>query len=308
MAAPLSQDLRRRLVQAVEAGSSARETARRLAISESVAIKLVQRARETSSMALARIGGYRKPLLTGHEVLLRELVAARGHVTLAEIKAKLAERRIEAGCLTTIWSTLRRLGLSHKNSLRAAEQDRTDVAEHRRMWRVWQRHMDLERFVFIDETGAATNMVRRYGWAPRTERLVTAASHGQWRTTTFVAGLRSTGLVAPLVLDGPMNGPVFLAYVEQFLTLTLRRGGHGQPERSQGGRCRGGNQRIGRQRPLSAILLAGPEPNRVGVRQVQGPAPRGRGPHQGGALDHHRSTPRSVQARRVPQLPHQLRI
>jgi transposase len=108
--------------------------------------------------------------------------------------------------------------------LRASEQDRPDVAEHRRMWRVWQRFMDPERFVFIDETGAATNMARRYGWAPRGERLVQAAPHGHWRTTTFVAGLRSTGLVAPLVLDGPMDGAVFLAYVQQFLAPTLRPG------------------------------------------------------------------------------------
>jgi transposase len=84
--------------------------------------------------------------------------------------------------------------------------------------------MDPERFVFIDETGASTNMVRRYGWAPCGERLVAAAPHGHWRTTTFVAGLRSTGLVAPLVLDGPMNGPAFLAYIEQFLAPALRPG------------------------------------------------------------------------------------
>ena len=84
--------------------------------------------------------------------------------------------------------------------------------------------MDPDRFVFIDETGASTNMVRLYGWAPRGERLVDAAPHGHWRTTTFVAGLRSTGLVAPLVLDGPMNGPAFLAYVEQFLAPALRPG------------------------------------------------------------------------------------
>ena len=98
------------------------------------------------------------------------------------------------------------------------------MAEHRRMWRVWQRFMDPERFVFVDETGAATNMARRYGRAPRSERLITATPHGHWRTTTFVAGLRSTGLAAPLGLDGPMNGPAFLAYVGQFPAPTLRRG------------------------------------------------------------------------------------
>lgn len=84
--------------------------------------------------------------------------------------------------------------------------------------------MDPERFVFLDETGAATNMIRRYGWGPRRERLVDAAPHGHWRTTTFIAGLRSTGIVAPLVLDGPMTGEAFLAYVWQFLAPVLSKG------------------------------------------------------------------------------------
>ena len=84
--------------------------------------------------------------------------------------------------------------------------------------------MDPERFVFLDETGAATNMVRRYGWGPRSERLVDAAPHGHWRTTTFIAGLLSSGIVAPLVLDGPMTGEAFLAYVEQFLAPVLAPG------------------------------------------------------------------------------------
>lgn len=97
------------------------------------------------------------------------------------------------------------------------------MAEHRRYWRVWQRFMDPERFVFLDETGVTTNMVRRYGWGPRSERLVDAAPHGHWCTTTFIAGLRSTGVVAPLVLDGPMTGEAFLAYVEQFLVPVLSR-------------------------------------------------------------------------------------
>lgn len=84
--------------------------------------------------------------------------------------------------------------------------------------------MDPERFVFLDETGAATNVIRCYGWGPRSERLVDATPHGHWRTTTFIAGLRSTGLVAPLVLDGPMTGEAFLAYVGQFLAPALTRG------------------------------------------------------------------------------------
>jgi transposase len=84
--------------------------------------------------------------------------------------------------------------------------------------------MDPASFVFLDETSAATNMVRRYGWGPRSERLVDAAPHGHWRTTTFVAGLRSTGIIAPLVLSGSMTGESFRAYVEQFLAPALSKG------------------------------------------------------------------------------------
>ena len=116
MTAPLSRDLRRRLVRAVETGSSAREAARRFEVSASAAIKLVRRMRETGSADPAKIGGYRKPLLSGHEDLLRELTQARPGITLAEIQAELTRRGIEAGSLTTIWSTLRRLGLRHKKS------------------------------------------------------------------------------------------------------------------------------------------------------------------------------------------------
>jgi transposase len=67
-------------------------------------------------------------------------------------------------------------------------------------------------------------MTRRYGRAPRGQRLVAAIPHGHWKTSTFVAGLRNTGLTAPLVVDGAMNGDIFRAYVEQILAPTLKRG------------------------------------------------------------------------------------
>jgi len=108
--------------------------------------------------------------------------------------------------------------------LRAAEQDRPDVAQERRRWRVWQRFMDPARFVFLDETGTATNMARRYGRSQSGERLVAAVPHGHWKTTTLIAGLRQGGIMAPLVLDGPMTGPAFRAYVEQFLAPALDPG------------------------------------------------------------------------------------
>jgi transposase len=108
--------------------------------------------------------------------------------------------------------------------LRAAEQDRPDVASERRRWRVWQRFMAPEHFVFLDETGTATNMARRYGRSPAGARLVAAGPRGHWKTTTFSAGLRQSGIVAPLVLDGPMTGSAFRACVEQCLAPALAPG------------------------------------------------------------------------------------
>lgn len=84
--------------------------------------------------------------------------------------------------------------------------------------------MPAERLVFIDETGASTKMTRQRGRAPCGKRLVAKVPHGHWQTTTFVAGLRSYGISAPLVVDGAMNGELFLAYVEQQLAPTLQPG------------------------------------------------------------------------------------
>jgi transposase len=111
-----------------------------------------------------------------------------------------------------------------KKSVRAAEQDRADVAAARTAWADQQDKLDPERLVFIDETGTATNMARLRGRAPRGKRLIGKVPHGHWKTTTFVAGLRSNALTAPCVIDGAMNGNAFLAYVEQILAPSLKPG------------------------------------------------------------------------------------
>jgi len=84
--------------------------------------------------------------------------------------------------------------------------------------------MNAARLAFIDETWATTNMTRRYGRARRGERVIASVPHGHWKTSTFVAALRQNEITAPLVIDGAMDGAVFLAYVEQFLAPTLAPG------------------------------------------------------------------------------------
>jgi transposase len=113
---------------------------------------------------------------------------------------------------------------SKKKTLFAIEQDRPDVARRRLRWKAHQGDVDPARLVFIDETWAKTNMTRLRGWSPRGAKLLAKVPHGHWQTLTFLAALRHDRIDAPLVLDGPINGESFLAWVEQMLVPTLAPG------------------------------------------------------------------------------------
>ena len=97
--------------------------------------------------------------------------------------------------------------------------------------------LDPERLVFIDETGASTKMTRLRGRAKRGKRCRAAIPHGHWKTTTFTGALRRSGMTAPMMLDGPMNGAAFLAFGERQRQTTERRRLRGSPRRgaSKGG-------------------------------------------------------------------------
>jgi len=126
---------------------------------------------------------------------------------------------------------LRRCGISStggasasKKTAHATEQERPDVAARRLAWFEAQPDLDPEKLVFIDETGASTKMARLRGRARRGERCRAAIPHGHWKTTTFTAGLRLGGLAAAMLLDGPMDGDAFRAYVTQVLVPELAKG------------------------------------------------------------------------------------
>ena len=97
------------------------------------------------------------------------------------------------------------------------------MARARRRWVREQGLLDPARLVFIDETAVTTNMVRLNGWNARGERLVGDVPMGHWETVTFIAGFRETGIVAPMLIKGAMNGEAFVAYIEQCLAPTLKR-------------------------------------------------------------------------------------
>jgi len=98
------------------------------------------------------------------------------------------------------------------------------VKERRQAWIELLPGFDPKRLVFIDETWATTQMTPARGRCLKGERLLCKAPHGHWMTTTFLAGLRHDRIDAPIVLDGPVNGVIFLAWVRQFLAPTLSPG------------------------------------------------------------------------------------
>ena len=98
------------------------------------------------------------------------------------------------------------------------------MARKRARWKRHQHRIDPSRLVFIDETWAKTNMTRTRGRSRRGERLVAKVPHGAWKTLTFIAALRHDRIEAPMVLDGPINGDWFRAWVEQALIPTLKPG------------------------------------------------------------------------------------
>ena len=91
------------------------------------------------------------------------------------------------------------------------------MARARRRWMREQGMFDPARLVFIDETSTNTAMVRLRGRCPRGIRLIDHVPHGHWKTITFIAGLRRRAMVAPFVLDGPMNTTSFITYLKRCL-------------------------------------------------------------------------------------------
>jgi transposase len=121
-------------------------------------------------------------------------------------------------------SSFARPASASKKTLFAAEQLRPTIARRREQWKKYQGRLDPRRLVFIDETWAKTNMTPIRGWSRRGDKLIGRAPFGRWRTLTFLAALRHDRIDAPCVLDGPINGQLFTAWVEQFLVPTLAPG------------------------------------------------------------------------------------
>jgi len=205
----LSLDLREGIVAACDRGGMPqKEVAEIFGVSLGLVRKLLAQRRRSGDLAprYGNCGGRRK-ILEAHEERMREVLAERPDATLQQL-------RDAAGldcAVQALHYALRRMGFNYKKPLKASEQGREDAAAAREGWRRWQPTLDRAKLVFIDESGAKTNMTRPRGRAPRGERPHAAAPCGRWESTTMISSVRLDGPNACMTVGGATNAEVFHA-------------------------------------------------------------------------------------------------
>jgi transposase len=216
---PYSLDLRQRVIAALDAGEGAQpEIAARFRVSVSFITRLLKRRRRTGSLDPEPHGGGHSPALDhAAQRRLRRLLREQPDATLQELAERVG---VPCGRMA-IFRTLRKLKITRKKkSLHASERDTPRVRRKRRAFRKRIATVDPRHLVFLDETGANTAMTRTYGRAPRGQR-VRGAVPGHWKSVTLISGLRLSGVVAPLAIEGAMDATTFEAYVRQALVPQL---------------------------------------------------------------------------------------
>ncbi len=219
---PLSQDLRVRIVAAVDnQEGSRREIARRFQVDVSCITRLLQLRRQTGSLEPRPRGGGRQPTLDQNGLeRLRGLVQERPDATLEQMRQQL---KVD-GSIMIVWRGLQKLGITRKKKTQHAdERDRPDVQKKRRSFRRKVKLIEPRRLVFVDETGVTTAMTPTYGRAPRGERVVDSAP-ASWESVTVIVAMGLEGVRAPLAFTGATNEAAFQSYVEGVLVPALHEG------------------------------------------------------------------------------------
>ena len=190
------------------------------------AIRWMAALRKRGSCAPLPMGGdQRSRRVEAHADYLLGLNLREPDLTLLEICIRLERVRSEKVSRSMIWRFVDRHDITFKKrSAHASEQDRPDV--HQRRWQWFEGQFDLDplKLVFVDETGAATNMARRYGRRRRGQRLRGGVPHGHYKAITFVCGLRLRGVVAPKAYDRAVTAETFEAWLDHHLLPTLEEG------------------------------------------------------------------------------------
>src|SRR5689334_7924951 len=219
---PLSNDLRKRLLDAVDnREGSRRKLAARFKVNTSTITNLLRLRRETGSIEPRPHAGGVNPTLDDDALQrLRKLVEETPDATLETLRQRMGI----SGSRMIICRALQKLGLPlKKKSPHASERDAPEVQEQRREFAEDVEPIEPGRFVFVDETGVTTAMTPAYGRAPKGER-VEASAPPPWEAVAVIAAPGLDGVRAPLASEGAIKAAPFLMYVEQVLVPALRRG------------------------------------------------------------------------------------
>ncbi|MCV6576029.1 MAG: IS630 family transposase [Cohaesibacter sp.] len=207
----------------MEADHSHRSAAAHFLVLPRFVNNLMLLKKETGSVQPRKQGRSGKGKLGGHHDWIRKRMSENGELTLDELCIELAEQGVHVH-RSNVGRLLHRLGLSHKKSLIATEQLRANIAHDRHVWinrRLPFFNKALSRLIFIDETSINTKLTKRSGWEPCGQRYRTNAPFGHWKSQTFIAGLRTHGMVAPWIVNAPMNRRIFETWIETQLLPTL---------------------------------------------------------------------------------------
>ncbi len=219
---PLSNDLRQRILKAVDGREgSRRQLAARFSVDPSTITRWLQLRRESGACDPRTHAGGTKPTLDPEALeRLRKLVEETPDATLEQLRQGLGI----SGGIMIVWRGLKKLGITRKKTtLHAAEQDRPEVQEERRSFRQEVEPIEPRRLVFVDETGVTTAMTPAYGRAPKGER-VEASAPASWESVTVIAAMGLDGVRAPLAFPGGTTAAAFQTYVEQVWVPALREG------------------------------------------------------------------------------------
>ena len=225
MPRPLSVALRTRIVHACAAQEfSQAEIAELFEVHVKTVEKLWKQWRETQSVAPKPHAGGRATRLAPHYADLRTWLAEQSDRTQAELRALLSQHKQ----IAVSQSMLSRAGhvgaATKKKSLTATERHRAEVVAARTAFRATVDQMAAQDLVFVDESGVTTSMTRRYGRAPKGQRVPEAVPHSHWQVMTMIGALGATGIQAALTVDAATDADIFTVFVEKILAPTLRAG------------------------------------------------------------------------------------
>jgi transposase len=216
------QKVRDLVLDAYVEGIKTAMIARRLKVSRSWARRVKQRWQELQLRnAIEQKHGRHRKLTEADRLQLANLVEQTPDATLKHLHEQLNK----PVSISTVVRALNDMRLTFKKkSVHASEQNRPDVKLKREEWEQCMPGLDLDKLVFFDEIGVNTKMARLHGRCTRSQRLISFVPAGHYSNSTLMSAMRLDGVVAPMLIDGPVNSETFAGYVEECLAPALEPG------------------------------------------------------------------------------------